>query len=106
MKIKILTNNIMIDYKKVDKGTVIDVSDLIAKRYVDIGQAEMLDKANNIEPLKVLVNGAEVDLNTLTIKELAELSVTLNLDVNQESKESKANFAKRIFDEINNKNKE
>lgn len=40
MKVKVLTTNIMIDYKKVEKGEIIDLSDKIAKQFINANLVE------------------------------------------------------------------
>lgn len=104
MKVKILSGNILADYKKVGKGAVIDLADSIAERFIKAGLVESIKTEESTpEPLIIKLNDKDVDLNKLTVKNLIDISESNNLGITQVDGEVKAVLAKRVFNAYNSK---
>lgn len=105
MKVKVLSANIMVDYKKINLGQVIDLPDNTAKQFIKDALVELVDKSNDesnekkVDPIIIIVNGEEVNLANMSGKELAEFAKQHELTP-QQSKETVPNFAKRLKQEF------
>lgn len=97
MKVKILTANIMVDYKKVEKGQVIDLSKDIAERFIKAGLVESIvdTTKEKVEPLIVIVDGKEFNLANKSGKILAEFATQYKLE-GQRTGETVREFAERL----------
>ncbi len=87
----------MVDYKKVEKGRVIDLSKDIAERFIKAELVESIVETTKekVEPLIVIVDGKEFNLANKTGKNLAEFATQYKLE-GQRKEETVQEFAERL----------
>lgn len=97
MKVKVLTANIMVDYKKVEKGQVIELPKDTAERFIKAGLVESINTTTEeeVKPLIVIVDGKEFDLAGKSGKDLAEFATQHKLE-GKRSGEKVREFAERL----------
>lgn len=97
MKVKVLTTNIMVDYKKVEKGQVIDLSNDAAERFIKAELVESIVEPakEKSEPIIVIVDEKEFNLANKSGKTLAEFAAQYKLE-GQRKGETVREFAERL----------
>lgn len=96
MKVKSLTTNIMVDFKKVEKDQVFDLPKDIAERFVQSNLVELIAQdAKEQSPIIVIVDGNEVNLANKSGGDLAEFAKQHELNERQ-PKEKVLEFAERL----------
>ena len=97
MKVKVLTTNIMVDYKKVEKGQVIDLSKDAAERFIKAELVESIVEPakEKSEPIIVIVDEKEFNLANKSGKTLAEFAAQYKLE-EQRKGETVREFAERL----------
>lgn len=97
MKVKALATNIMVGYKKIGKGQVIDLPKETAERFIQAELVEFVAESATEEgnPLIVIVDGKEFNLANKSGKDLAEFATQHKLE-GQRSGEKVGEFAERL----------
>lgn len=87
----------MVDYKKVEKGQVIDLSKDTAERFIQAGLVESIVKTTTeeVKPLIVIVDEKEFNLANKSGKDLAEFATEHKLE-GQRAGEKVREFAERL----------
>lgn len=99
MKVKVLSDNLMVDYKKVVVDAEINLPDEVACRFIKAGLVESIEvKKDETVALIVKIDDKDVDLNKLTVAELESFVTVNSLEIIKNEDEKKAAFAKHIYD--------